>query len=139
MALITLRTFVDGLEAISVTGLVRSYTQGPPSAKPATADLPAMFLHLPQIAGATKLVFSEQGGRGALQAQVIILVEPIVQNLQGTNFDASVDMVDALETTLIAATCDIGGVLGWTIRVTNWEVGGQMYWAVVADIEGGRW
>lgn len=139
MAPITMRTFVDGLEALSVTGVVRQHTQGPPAGATSTADLPAMFIHLPQISGATKMTLGNQGGGGSLEAQLIILVEPVAQNIHGVNWDATVDLADALETALIAAGCAIGGVLGWSIRVTNWAVAEVMYWAVVADVSGGRW
>jgi len=137
--MITLRTFVDGLEALTISGVHRPFVQGTPSKAPDTGDLPATFIHLPLIAGASKLVLGSQGGKGVLQAQLIILVEPVVQNQQGANFDATVDMADALEEALVAAGCAIGGNLGWMIRVTNWAVAGEMYWAVVADMEGGRW
>lgn len=137
--MITMRTFVDGLEALSVTGVTRYFLQGPPSGATSTPDLPAMFIYLPQITGATKITLSNQGGGGTLQAQVMILVEPVAQNKQGVNFDASVDLADALEATLIAAGCAIGGVLGWDIRVTNFPVAELSYWAVVATITGGRW
>ena len=137
--MITMRTFVDGLEALSVTGVTRYFLQGPPAGATSTPDLPAMFIYLPQISGATKVTLGNQGGGGTLQAQVMILVEPVAQNKQGVNFDASVDLVDALEAALIAAGCAIGGVLGWSIRVTNFAVAELMYWVVEATITGGRW
>jgi len=139
MAFITLNTFVDGLEALVVAGVVRSYIHGPPSGAVSTADLPAKFVHLPGISGATRLAFGNQGGKGSLQAQVIILVEPVVQGRPPENFDATVDLVDAFEAALIAAGCSIGGILGWSVRVTIFSVAEIDYWAVVADVEGNHW
>ena len=138
MAFITLTTFVDGLEALVVAGVDRQYTQGPPAQPPTTADLPVSFVYKPRVVGATGLTFANQGGRGSLAAQYIILVQFVAQNRQGPNHDDTVAMVDALEAALIAAGCGIGGRLGWSIVVTNHAVAEMMYWAVVADITGGR-
>jgi hypothetical protein len=135
---ITLRTFVDGLEALSVTGMVRSYTRGPPRAATAVPDLPAMFVAYPGQSG-SRLVFGNQGGRGELRARIWIAIKPVVQDLQGVNFDAAVDMADALEAALVAASCAIGGVLTWDIDVTTDLVAGQSCWMVIAQIGGGRW
>ena len=137
--MISMRTFVDGLEALSVTGVERQYLQGPPAGATSTPDLPAMFIYLPQIVGASKITLGNQGGGGTLQAQLLILVEPVAQNKQGVNFDRSVDLADALEATLLDAACAIGGVLGWDIRIINFAVAELMYWAVEATITGGSW
>jgi len=136
--MITLRTFVDGLEALSITGVTRSYLQGPPTSGPVTADLPALFIAYPTLTG-SRLTLGNQGGNGTLTAQLYILVEPVAQNMQGANYDATVAMVDALETALIAAACSIGGALSWSVRVTTFEVAGEAYWTVIADMEGRRW
>lgn len=136
---ITMRAFVDGLEAITVVGVVRGYDQGSPSGATSTADLPAMFIYQPRIDGATRKVFGSQGGGGSLRAQLIILVEPVAQSVQGENFDDAVGFVDALETELKGAPCTIGGVLSWSIRIGEFALTKQTYWAVIADIQGGRW
>ena len=139
MAPITLKTFVDGLEALSITGVVRRYIHGPPSGATAVPDLPALFIAYPQISAAGKLVFGQQGGTGELQAQLTILVEPVAQNYQARNYDKAVEMADSLEAALIEMACSVGGVAGWSIRVTEFVVAGQSYWAVLADVTGGRW
>jgi len=138
MAFITLNAFVDGLEALVVAGVVRSYIHGPPSGAVSTADLPAMFVNGAEISGAGKMVFGSQGGTGGLRAQILILVEPVAQSRQPENFDAAVDMADALEATFIAQACGLGP-LKWSIRVTNEPLAEIMHWAVVADVEGNRW
>lgn len=138
MAFLTLNAFIDGLEALVIAGVVRSYIHGPPSAAPGTADCPAMFVHQPEVVG-QRLAFGQQGGAGSMRAQLIILVEPVAQSRNPENFDGAVDMVDALESTLIDASCSVGGILGWTIRVTEFDVAGVAHWAVIADVEGGRW
>ena len=43
MAPTTFRSFVDALEAMTVTGVSRKYTHGPPSGSPTTADCPAGY------------------------------------------------------------------------------------------------
>ena len=138
MAYITMNAFVDGLEALVVSGVVRSYTHGPPSGAAGVGDCPAMFVHLPAMTGAP-LVFGEGGGNGTLSAQVIILVEPVAQSRNPENFDAGVDMMDALEDALRGAECAIGKIASWNIRLTELEVAGIAYWAVIAQIEAGRW
>ena len=139
MAPISLKTFVDGLEALSITGVTRRYIHGPPAGMTNVPDLPAMFIAFPQISAAGKLVFGQQGGTGQLQAQLTILVVPVSQDYQARNFDRAVEMVDSLETAMIEVNCTIGGVLGWGMRVTVIEVAGHAYWAVIADVTGGRW
>ncbi len=138
MAPITLRTFVDGLEAMTITGVVRSYLQGPPTSATAVPDLPALFIASPRITG-SRLVFNGQGGDGNLQAQLWILVEPVAQSLQGTNYDLAVDLADNLEGAIYDLSCAVGGNLGWAIQVLNKPVAGTMYWVVLADMEGSRW
>ena len=137
MPLITMRTFVDGLEALTIAGVTRQFTSGPPTAAP--ANLPAMFIYLPAITGVNRITLGNQGGGGTLGTQIIILVEAVAQNLQGQNFDDAVDMADTLEAALIASGCAIGGVLGWDINIIEFDVAGIVYWTVRAILTGGRW
>ena len=135
---ISLKTFVDGLEAMKIAGVVRRYIHGPPAGATTAPDVPALFIAYPKSTG-SKLVFKGQGGTGVVQAQLTILVKAVAQDYQDRNFDKAVEMADALESALYDLSCAVGGNLSWSIQVTNTLVAGQMFWSVIADMEGGRW
>ena len=118
MALTTYRSFIDALEALVITGVNRQYLQGPPAGAPATADCPAQYIRYP-ASDETGLVFGEQGGRLSLRADLVILVEPVAQNVQPENFDDTVDMMDNIAIALRGSGCTIAGVLRWSIRMTT--------------------
>lgn len=131
----TYRSFVDALEALTITGVVRQYTQGPPLGASGVADLPAQYVRYPggdEIA----IVFGEQGGWPTLRLELVVLVEPVGQSTAPANFDATVDMMDAVTTALQGAPCITKTKLHWSIRQAIDVVAGQAYWAVVANVEG---
>jgi hypothetical protein len=131
---ITFRNFVDTLEAVSVTGVERHFTQGPPESL-ATAMLPAKWLH--NIRGSEgSIVFGEQGGRqGSMSAEIWIAVGPTVQNTQGANFDNSIDLMDNLVTALRAmGLCDLRSKWNIDIVLTVRAVGETNYWTIICTI-----
>jgi len=131
----TYRSFVDNLEALTITGVVRQYTQGPPLGATGVPDCPAQYVRYP---GATEAVttFGAHGGWPTLRAELVVLVEPVGQNTAPANFDATVDMMDNLSEALRALTCIVKSKMRWNIRQTMEEVAGMQYWAVVASVEG---
>ena len=131
----TYRAFVDALEALTVTGVTRQFTQGPPSGATGVGDCPAQYVRAPS-GNERPLVFGEQGGWATMTAEVVILVEPVGQNRQPDNFDNTVDMMDALTTALQGASCITKSKINWSIRQTIDTVAGMDYWAVVATVEG---
>ena len=131
----TFREFVDGLEVLSITGVVRQYKSGPPAQKPSTADTPAQFVRYP-ASDEVPLVFGEQGGWPTLRADLVILVEPVAQSTQPRNFDLTVDMMDNVVSALQGAPCITKSKLRWSIRQAIDTVAGQQYWAVIAAVEG---
>ena len=133
----TLRTFVDNLEAVTITGVERQYTQGPPAGAPGTADLPASYVRLPNT-GEVPITLGNMGGWPDLRATLVILLEPVAQELQGANFDTTVDMIDNIATALRAVSCGTLGLaqFSWTAVQTIDEVAGTRFWAVVVDVEG---
>ena len=135
MALTTYRAFIDALEALDITGVVRRYTHGPPSGAPGTADTPALYVRYPG-SEEIPLVFGEQGGWPTLRTEVVLLVEPVGQSTQARNFDLSVDMMDNLATALRAAACIAKSKLRWSMRMGEDLVAGTAYWAVIATVEG---
>ena len=135
MAVTTYRSFVDALEALTITGVSKQYTQGPPVGSPTTDDCPAQFVRYPG-SDEHAIVFGEQLGWPTLRADLVVLVEPVGQNLGGENFDATVDMMDAVAIALRGAPCITKSHLRVSMRQTIEEVAGQAYWAVVANVEG---
>jgi len=137
MATTTLRTFVDNIEALSITGVTTAYTHGPPT-KLEAAQLPAQWVQFPSLME-SPLVFGEPGGWPTYQATLIVAYEAVAQSIQGTNFDGTVDMMDNVLSALRAITdrCWPGGnKCNWSIRMTNVAVAEVMYWAIAVDIQG---
>ena len=131
----TFRSFVDDLEATSITGVNRAFTQGPPEGSPGTSDCPFQYVRYPQ-GEEIPVVFGEQGGWPTLRAELVVCVEPTGQSTAPANFDDTVDMMDAIITGLRALSCITKSHLTWSLRQTVDIVAGQAYWAVVANVEG---
>jgi len=135
MAITTYRAFIDALEALDVTGVVRCHTSGPPSGAPSAGDTPALYVRYPG-SEEIPLVFGGQGGWPTLRAEVVVLVEPVAQSTQARNFDLSVDMMDNLATALRGAACIAKSKLRWSMRMGEDLVAGTAYWAIMATVEG---
>lgn len=131
----TFRSFVDALEDLDITGVVRKHKRGPPAASPSTADTPAQYVRLPS-SDEIPIVIGQQGGWPTLRAEFVILVEAVGQATQPRNFDLTVDMMDNLASGLRGETCTTKSHIRWSIRQTIDTVGGQDYWAIVASVEG---
>jgi len=133
MAITSMTTFVDALEALSVTGVVKTY-EGPPRALQ-TANLPAMWVQIPHGEEGA-LTFGTHGGWPTLTADLVIAYEPVAQNLQDANFKATVTQLDNVNTALRAATpTGIGkSFIEWTIRQDMIMIAENYYWAVIATI-----
>jgi len=131
----TFRSFVDALEALTITGVNRQYTQGPPIGAPGVADCPFQYVRYPR-SEEIPIVFGEQGGWPTLRAELVLGVEPVGQNTAFENFDDTVDLMDALVTALQASSCITKSKLTWNIRQAIDTVAGQQYWAVIAEVEG---
>jgi hypothetical protein len=137
MAVTTMREFVDALEAITITGVTQQWTQGPPT-QVNDPDVPCTYVKLPNSVEGP-LVFQNQGGWPTLRATHVILVEAVAQNLQPVNFDAAVDMMDALSSALRGGEADCGTLakshITWSQRQGIETVSGVEYWAIFTDVE----
>lgn len=120
--------FVNALEALSLTGVKRSYTHGPPAS---INVLPASWVQFPS--GEEPMV-----ARGVnwplMRAELVVAYEAVVQGRQPDNFDGSVAMMD----TIVAAIRAMS--LGrrqptFAIRVGIVSVGDNDYWAVITTVE----
>ena len=135
MPLTKFRVFVDSLEAMTVTGVSRNYTQGPPLGAPTDADIPALFVRYP-TANEARTTFGTHGGWPTFRVDVVVAVKAVGQDTAPANFDATVDMMDNLSTALRTESCIVLSKMAWTIKQSIEEVAGQPYWAVVASVEG---
>ena len=131
---ITFREFVDALEAITVAGVERHFTRGPPT-KLDQPMLPAKWVMNLQDTEAP-LAFGNQGGNQTrISADIYIAVGPTVQNTQGANFDNAVDLMDALKTAIRAeGVCDYTRKLNFNTRLTVVAVAGIDYWMIICSV-----
>ena len=90
-------SFASTLTGITVTGVKRAYTA--PPAQISTADLPALFPRLPQ--GNTAIdTLGRTSGLLSMTCDVVLIVEPVMQNRATANYTASLALMDALDTAL---------------------------------------
>ena len=140
MAAITYRTFVDGLEGLTITGVKRQFTKGVPATMQ-TTSLPAQYVRTPgNVASAVTEIGLAFGGSGRLlhlRADLVVVVEAMGQNTQGANFDAMVTMVDSVNAALESDTAHIlaTGSPTWETRYELVMIGEVVYHAVVAAVE----
>ena len=130
MAATTYRSFIDGLEALSISGVVQAYTEGVPAS---ISRLPASFVQLPE--GEERAIRAgTPTGWPTLRADLVVLYEAAGKGDQGPNFDGTVDMMDAVQAALRGF--DPGQVRpSWSMRMATVTVAGTGYWAVVASVE----
>lgn len=129
----TYAAFVSNIAGMTIAGVTRAYTAPPPQLS--TADLPASYPRLP-IADNQSVTLTH--GRGLLQvaAELVVVMESYRQGLNVDNFDACVDMIDAIETA-IAANANSYDIDRWNIALQIEEYGANRpYWQLVARIEG---
>ena len=127
----TYANLVAALEAMSVTGVVRTYTQGPPQSI-STADLPAMFVSIP--VGGEEPLLAKSATWATLRADVVMVYEPMNQNTPGANFDGTITAMDNLVTAL--RSLSIGQrAPSWQMQVQPVSIGQVDYWAIIATVE----
>ena len=138
MALTTARTFIDNMEDITITGVVRQFSQGPPTSV-TDGDIPCTFVKLPSV-DEGPMVFQNQGGWPRFRATLVVLVKAAAQDLQGENFDAVVDMMDNVSSAFRGESCgDLAkSHITWNMRQGIETVAGTEYWAVFVDVEAQR-
>jgi hypothetical protein len=132
----TYRAWVDYLETLAPTGVVKLFTSGPPVALN-TADLPAQWLELPH--GENRPSCSgREGGDRTLFVDHVVAMEPVGQNTQPANFDACVTMLDSIDTALDGTynTSPLIGPATWRSHIDAKFIGNIAYWTIVTSIEG---
>ncbi|GIV82783.1 MAG: hypothetical protein KatS3mg051_2137 [Anaerolineae bacterium] len=131
MAFTTYSALMSALGSLSVTGVTRTSASAPRQLN--TADLPYMF---PRVPAGESEVATLVGGRGLRQAtaELVIVVEPVLQNVHSANVSAVAALVDNLDTALADNVNDLG-LDGWSLRVEQDLVGDTAYWMLVATLE----
>lgn len=129
-------TFCGQLATLSVTGVSRTYAYPPPQVS--TADMPLLYVRLPQ-GDAPIISLTGRTGLYTLRCDVVVVMEPLPQNLTTTNYTATLTMMDALVTALdthrAGASANDWGILSYTIRGEWNTIGESSYWTVIAEIE----
>ena len=125
----TYNELVAALAGLSVSGVTRQYTQGPPAALN-SADLPAQWVELSQ---GDEAPISVGGTWPTLRADLVVAYEAAGQGTQPANFEGTVDVMDALVTALRGLS--LGQTKpAWEIRLEMALVARSAYWAVVASV-----
>lgn len=132
----TFRAWIDFLETLAPSGVVKLYTSGPPASLN-TSDLPAQWLELPHGENRPSTAGAEGGDR-TLYADHVVAFEPVAQSTQAANFDACVTMLDSIDAAFVAqyGTSPLMGLMTWRSRIAIVTVAGVAYWAIVTSLEG---
>ena len=126
-------TFVSALTGMSVTGVRRAYTS--PPAQVSTADMPMLFPKLPE--GSTEVdTLGNTTGIRRMTCDLVLAVEPITQNRQSANYAATLTLLDALETALIALAASDIRIDRWSVQMIDDLVGTSPCWCILATVEG---
>lgn len=127
----TYTAYVTALEALTVSGVTRKFTQGQPNSLN-TADLPAQWVDLPRGESVPATCAGDM--TRTLTADLLIALEPVGQNQKPTNFDATVTMLDSLHTALDAADLGADTIPSWNSRLAIVTVNTIDYWAVITEV-----
>ena len=119
--------------ALTVSGVTRRYDHVPVSVS--AADLPAQFVRLPGGGRDSGSVSTCAGSGKSRTIELVVLVEAIGLDNAEPNFDATVTMMDAIETAIAGMTKPMP-VIGYDLSSGAVAVGGTAYWAVTASITG---
>jgi hypothetical protein len=130
----TYTAFVNGLEALVVTGVTTRLSQSAPLGLN-SADLPVQWVAAPSGSDAA-ITAKAEGGWKTLRANLIIAYEAAGQDTGPANFVGTVTMLDNLESALCGATTLCQGPLHWEIKIATVSVAGVNYWAAIASVEG---
>lgn len=135
----TFAEVVQKLGALTVTGVKRVFTAGPPSQLNAAA-LPAQWCDMPQ--GNERPACAGKGGQDrTINIDLVIALQAVGQDLRLINWPAAVEMMDNVAAALRAwdetgGASPFLGPISWQSRLTVVEIGGIGYWAVVTEISG---
>jgi len=129
---LTYNTMVDTLEALTVTGVTRKYTDGPPQALN-TADLPSQWVEVP-AGDQSPIAVGTGSNLSEMSCDLVIAYEAAGQGQDAaTNFSGLVDLMDNLVTALRALSLGIVRP-SWSIRQGIIARAGGDYWGIVTTV-----
>ncbi len=123
--------WLAGIQAMSVTGVTKTYSYPPTSLS--TADLPAAWPHQFDMS-LNNIISSCSDLNKARTCNYFIALEPTPQSTQSANYEAMIAMVDNLETAIQALT--VMEFVTFTIRSVIVTVAGNEYWGLEAVLTG---
>jgi len=128
----TITNFVTALGDVTITGVTSKLNEPPRSL--ATADLPAQWVQVPNLAR-EPATFQSQGKLwDTHRAQLIVAFEPVGQNTQAANWAGVLTLMDSVWTAIAAASL-VQGRLQYTIAQGIVTVAEAAYWAVIVEVE----
>ncbi len=128
--------WLAGIQAMSVTGVTKTYSYPPTSLN--TADLPAAWPHQFDM-NLNNIISSCSDLNKARTCNYFIALEPTPQSTQSANYEAMIAMVDNLETAIQGLTQTATPVMEFvtfTIRAAIVPVAGNDYWGLEAVLTG---
>lgn len=132
----TFRELIDGLEALSITGVTTNFAAGPPSeVKP--AQLPAKWLDIPH--GNERPSYAGvEGGTRTMSVDLVVALEQVIRDISTpASFDTIVTMMDNIATALRGYSSPLMGPMTWQSRITIVPIGQTWaFWCVVTTISG---
>lgn len=123
--------WLSGIQAMSVTGVTKTYSYPPTSLN--TADLPAAWPHQFDM-NLNNIISSCSDLNKARTCNYFIALEPTPQSTQSANYEAMIAMVDNLETAIQALT--VMEFVTFTIRSVIVTIAGGEYWGLEAVLTG---
>ena len=123
--------WLAGIQAMSVTGVTKTYSYPPTSLN--TADLPAAWPHQFDMS-LNNIISSCSDLNKARTCNYFIALEPTPQSTQSANYETMIAMVDNLETAIQALT--VMEFVTFTIRSVIVTIAGGEYWGLEAVLTG---
>jgi len=128
----TITNFVTALGDVTIAGVTSKLNE--PPRKLTTADLPAQWVQVPNLAR-EPATFQSQGKLwDTHRAQLIVAFEPVGQNTQAANWAGVLTLMDSVWTAIAAASL-VQGRLQYTIAQGIVTVAEAAYWAVIVEVE----
>lgn len=130
----TYAQFMAALGALSVTGVSKTYGYGEtPPASLNAADLPALWINLPEGDQRQMVSFASNDQWPTFSADIIVAVQPVAHKTAAEGLQATVEMMDAV-TVALADARPAKTRPGWTQVARVVTVANIDYLAVVVRI-----
>ena len=130
----TIAAYVSAIAGLSVSGVNRQYDYKPISVQ--TADLPASFVELPEAGRDDTYATTCDGSGKTRTVELVVLLEAVNQSNPEPNYDATVAMMDALETALDGYRTSSDLLIDYGVTSGGRGLGDAFYWAAIANVTG---